>query len=1254
MLFVDIKTNDIQYTPMNLIDLEVAASVIKTVDKTTVKTLDVFTYTINASFSGLTGSIVGAQVKDFIPSYLNYFLPPIQAPLVNIIETPVAGGTELTFDFGTITDTGISIVITLGASFKQGTPNGQVFTNTIDQYVNGSIVNTTTAPPVTLSLVPNWSINKYIASPASGQATPGSTVTYNLVLTNTGDPGAVATNIVVTDTLPAGMTPDLSFTPTGIDVSNTDPNVIGLTGSWSGNTMTFNVPSYYGTNYKISYKAIIDPNATIGQTITNTGNLSINGTGYPSSSSTLTIANSTTSAAISKYGAEHAYPGAFVTYPIYFTNTGNQDLTNAVLIDTVPPEIIVKQVVPGKVCSPSGCPTMNITISYELNNNGIYILLGSYANEAYQRIDLPTITPPDKVTSVKWEFPVVPVSGGSSVAEGERITGIIDPNTTAASTTNVVTLTADGLAPVSASIITLLDSKNTPSVTKENSPTTNVIPGQTIKYTLSAFNYWGPYIEPIYADLLPPEVDYDNNVLYRLYYAPSNQTIFSTDPNFTNFLQPLPPEVIPNYMGTGRTLVRFKFAPGTIMTQESFLQIDFNVKVKVGATGTIVNNGVFGDPGDNMISTKGQLTQVDTLDLDGDGNTTELLILSNNVTNGINFSTSLASDKKVKGSLDAAYTEWPNVGITTAGGTIDYKLTVTNTGNVNLESFEIIDILPHIGDTGVILNTIPRGSQFTVYQISAVNAVLSPSFPGDPTPILNLDYSTSYDPIRFSETDTTGNSIGTGTWQTTVPVPITSTAAFKITSVNTKLKPGQSIVINIVCIAPLGAPTDLVAWNSFALRGSYLDQNGSLAYLLPVEPQQVGVKIQPQAPTVAALGDYVWYDTNGNGIQDPGEPGINGIVVNLYDSTGTILLGTTVTAPDFNANDGFYQFGNLQPGCYFVEFIKPNNTFAFSPKGQGTDPTKDSNVNPATGFTDQVCLVAGEYNDTIDAGLTQDIQAFIGNLVWNDLNQNGIQDPGEPGVGNVTVNLLDTNGNVIKTTTTDPTGNYFFSVTPGCYFVEFVKPAGYAFTLQNVGSDDNIDSDADPVTGITPQVCVVASEVNNTIDAGIYIPEKAHLGDFVWNDLNANGIQDAGEPSIPGVTVQLLDSNANVIATTTTDANGLYNFDVDAGCYSVKFIKPTGYSFTLQNVGSDPAINSNADPMTGIAPQVCLTAGQTDLTIDAGLYQMASIGDFVWNDLNQNGLQDAGEPGIAGVTVNLLDNTTGAVLQTTTTDVSGK
>ena len=165
---------------------------------------------------------------------------------------------------------------------------------------------------------------------------------------------------------------------------------------------------------------------------------------------------------------------------------------------------------------------------------------------------------------------------------------------------------------------------------------------------------------------------------------------------------------------------------------------------------------------------------------------------------------------------------------------------------------------------------------------------------------------------------------------------------------------------------------------------------------------------------------------------------------------------------------------------------------------------------------------------------------------------------------------------------------------------------------------------------------------------GVITPEEtASLGDFVWQDLNGDGIWDSGESGIEGVVVHLLNPGDDGVCnsgdevtldTTLTQADGYYGFtELAAGDYCIEFITPTGYIISPQDAGNDDAGDSDADPLSGQTGTINLQEGENDLTWDAGLYRLAALGDFVWEDLNANGIQDNAEPGIEGVTVNLLN-----------------
>jgi len=111
--------------------------------------------------------------------------------------------------------------------------------------------------------------------------------------------------------------------------------------------------------------------------------------------------------------------------------------------------------------------------------------------------------------------------------------------------------------------------------------------------------------------------------------------------------------------------------------------------------------------------------------------------------------------------------------------------------------------------------------------------------------------------------------------------------------------------------------------------------------------------------------------------------------------------------------------------------------------------------------------------------------AIIGNRVWNDENQNGIQEPWENGIGGICVNLYDSNGTLLQQTATDTNGYYGFNVEAGNYTLEFLKPAGMNFVQKDAGEEEK-DSDVDPATGRTDALNVSASLLH--ADAGVVPP----------------------------------------------------------------------------------------------------------------------------------------------------------------------
>ena len=453
------------------------------------------------------------------------------------------------------------------------------------------------------------------------------------------------------------------------------------------------------------------------------------------------------------------------------------------------------------------------------------------------------------------------------------------------------------------------------------------------------------------------------------------------------------------------------------------------------------------------------------------------------------------------------------------------------------------------------------------------------------------------------------------------------------------------------------------------------------------------------------LGDYVWIDSNKNGIQDESESGINGVTVNLYklDSQDDTIDGKTPYATqetatnDSTGKSGYYCFRDLPKGYYVVEFdisdvektgYTENYSFTTAESGSAG---ADSNAkymrdeNSKIMYTDVIHLTQDDM--TIDAGLT--VYSALGGFIFDDQDYDDTQSVYIPLAGTkVELYTVDTNGTrsaaPIASTVVGEDGNYLFDrLEAGRYQIHFQYPEEYMAVTAGVGDSEH-DSETryfDDETmngGFSDIIELPADTADLTHDAGAYL--LSNIGDYVWVDSNKNGIQDDGELPVQGIIVTLQqkkgDGEWETISTSVTDENGLYKFtgvkssDIYEVTYRVVFDISRLITLTQPKQGDDTAVDSNAlyEYILGlgyITDPVKPGYGEDDMTIDAGIIyndEPCTVGDYVWYDKNQDGIQDADETGVEGITVILQRCESGDVwdeeawetVSTTITDSEGK
>ncbi|MBW4642776.1 MAG: carboxypeptidase regulatory-like domain-containing protein [Goleter apudmare HA4340-LM2] len=310
---------------------------------------------------------------------------------------------------------------------------------------------------------------------------------------------------------------------------------------------------------------------------------------------------------------------------------------------------------------------------------------------------------------------------------------------------------------------------------------------------------------------------------------------------------------------------------------------------------------------------------------------------------------------------------------------------------------------------------------------------------------------------------------------------------------------------------------------------------------------------------IGSIGDTVFNDINGNHHQDPNEPGISGVTVYLKDSHGNLVSTTTTDS------NGKYRFPSLLAGQYTVTIPHPPDRFTLT----------QTQSHP-------IHLGVGQNFEHADFGFRPPANALIGDTVFRDQNGNGIQDNHEPGIPHIKVTLRLPDGST-RTTTTDGHGRYSFThLPPGSYQVTSDVPQNHVLT-----------TNANPL-----HIDLVPSQKFDHADFGFHEDSsigRNSIGDTVFSDRNGNGIQDAGEPGIPNVLLTLtlpgvdgiLGNDDDTNQTTTTNGNGIYNFDnLLVGNYRVTVNPPD--NFPRVTTGS-PQVDVNIPP------------GQSLTNVDFGL-----------------------------------------------------
>ena len=1183
---------------------------------------ETFAYRLTYTCENTGGPCLNAQVVDLLPAEVQLVSTVPASPTGDVAAINVtpnhmgSGRTRVQFVMITPLASGNAGDLLINVRFPNGsTPAGTVASNTADGINLETTPGTFTTPPTTVTAVATMTVDLQ-ATLTSGPANLDLPETYRLRIGVPNEDGALnLTAVGPVELTPAPGTVFNGATP----AADCQPGCVGTTPATVTWTAPCTVPLTPNQNCDITVNVTF-PSATFPSGTSVTPSFTVDATplgetpqGFGPATVTHTVTTFVANPAATlqaSMAANTANPPTLIqtfAYDLSIANSGNVPLDNLVVIDTLPVEFEVTSLTTGAYTNLSDVGAgEGVRVSYEKNTAlGVFTLWGSSPNTA---TDTTLTSPPpglgagEYVTRIRWEFgqsqpgmtsstpPTIsgriinPDNAGSPVAIGDTVQNCASLSAVYTAGPTPVNQSDCESFIVSGPFVQLNPAKENLSGGGPFNPGQNVSWRLRVRSDARSSNP-APLEDIVVTDLLPRDILYQS---------------WTYDDQATGLPAPQVFDQIPNYAGTGRTLLRWRWNAGSSnlgVNQQVWVNVTTTVRNGAQA-GTLATDVTLDSDAPGLALRCTGSSQTDALDFDGDADTAETLCRAT----GTVTIASIAQLVSSKTITQVCATEVATSAAEAAPGcAVEFTIRIQNVGTVPMQNATLIDLLPAVGDTNV-RDTNPRGSEFSM--------LLTAPIVGPPG--TTISYSTASNPCR-SEVGGPTTGCDAPNWTATAPSPIETVRAIRVDMANV-IQPFDIVMLSFVMTVPISTPVDAVTYNSFAYATERSDGFGWLA----AEPQKVSVTAT--AATGGRIGDFVWDDLNGDGTQDSGEPGVNGVVVHLINASSGLLatsprdnaLATTSTTSSSGGMPGWYTFVDVPAGTYRVCVDAPLTT-TFSP--QGSSSATDSNVDQDTGCSERFTLLSGEINPDVDAGLISTDTAAVAGYAWADRNTDGLQNETVlDGINGVTVLLYaqPAGGSpdpgtallIGSTQTTNDTfgrpGYYRFDgVTPGTnHFVQVLLPsAASSFTGQDQGGNDLVDSDVATSNGVSAFVTLTAGTVTD-LDAGLLLPSGTlALGDQIWAEADNDGIFEPqnGELGIDGVRLELYaDMNTDgkpssgemvqsTTSVTTSGFAGRYRFtNLPTGTYIV--VVP-GSNFEIEgalygystSVGNDPAPDPDDD-----------------------------------------------------------------------------